>query len=106
MELNEMNTEWRRAVHSTYPTIRDYAERLIMIVHHKDKDGRNIGYPYDEILLAILRKFPTVPTGGPHKGKPTRITYKELQNVTGDLNRAGRQVPFRPRRKTTKTKKK
>lgn len=101
------NAEWVSATHHRvqYTTIRDFAERLIMIVHYKDKDGRNFGYPYDEILAAVLNKFPTVPTGGPHKGKPTKITYKELQNITADLNRSGRQVPFRSRRKVVKAKK-
>jgi hypothetical protein len=96
--------EWHRLVRPRrqFASIRELAVTLIELVHYTDADGRAIGYTYDDILAAIRRKFPTVTTPGPWFGKPTRITYKELQNITGDLNREQRRLPFRPRRKTKK----
>ena len=55
-----------------------------------------------EIHALILRKFPIVKTSGPHKGKPTKMSFKELQAITGELNRNGVKLPFRPRRKVKK----
>lgn len=82
-----------------YGMIREYAEALIQLVHHYDEDGRNIGFDYAYIREAILCKFPKVTRNGPHKGRATRMPYKELQEFACDLNRRGVKLPFRPRRK-------
>jgi hypothetical protein len=85
-----------------YDTIQEYAETLIQLVHYRDDDGRDIGYDYGYIRDAILRKFPTVKLRGPHLGKQTRMPYKELWEISCELNRKGVKLPFRPRRKNQK----
>lgn len=92
----------RRVVGRQYTTIREYAIALIQLVHHRDADGRDIGFDYGMIHAAILRKFPTVKSDGPHKGKPTKMPFKELHEIACELNRNGVKLPFRPRRKTKK----
>lgn len=103
-----MTPELRRKLFSVkstrYRTIYDYAAALIQLVHYVDGDGREIGFDYGYIHAAILRKFPTVKFGGPHKGHPTKMPYKELQEIACDLNRKGIRLPFRPRRKAKKNK--
>lgn len=96
-------TRWRSVTHRTYFTIREYAETLIQLVHHKDEDGRDIGFDYEYIREAVLRKFPTVPRNGPHRGQPTKMPFKELQEFACELNRQGVRLPFRPRRKAKKS---
>jgi hypothetical protein len=95
---------WRSVMfgHRKSETIHEFACRLVRLVHYKDADGREIGYDYEYIREAILRRYPKVRVGGPHKGRTTKMPYKELQKVTGELNRQGIKLPFRPRRKTKK----
>jgi hypothetical protein len=97
---------WRSVMfgHRKSETIHEFACKLVQLVHFHDAEGRGIGYDYTYIRDAILRRFPTVKIGGPHRGKPTKMSYKELQKVTGEFNRQGVKLPFRPRRKA-KTKK-
>ena len=90
----------KRTLRRGYVTIHDFAIALICLVHHKDADGREIGYDYGWIHQHIMQKFPHVTSSGPHKGKPTKMPFKELQKVTGELNRKGVKLPFRPRRKS------
>jgi hypothetical protein len=90
----------RYALRRKYNTIREFATALIQLVHHKDADGHDIGFDYD----AILRKFPKVTNNGPHRGKPTKMPIKELQEIACELNRQGVKLPFRPRRKTSSKK--
>lgn len=85
-----------------YSTIRQYAEKLITLVRGHDSDGRDIGYDYETIRNAILRKFPVVTRNGPHKDRPTKMPFKELQEFACELNRQGVKLPFRPRRKAKK----
>lgn len=85
-----------------YYTIREYAEALVQLVQYTDSDGRAIGFDYGVIRDAVLRKFPTVPRKGPHRGRPTKMPYKELQEFACELNRRGVRLPFRPRRKAKK----
>jgi hypothetical protein len=92
----------KRVLQRKYATIHDFAAELIKLEHHRDPDGREIGLDYGEIHALILRKFPIVKTSGPHKGKPTKMSFKELQAITGELNRNGVKLPFRPRRKVKK----
>jgi|SRR6185312_8496510 len=95
-----------RVMHRTYPNIRKFAEQLIQLPHHDDKDGRVIGDDYGVIRRHILRKYPKVLNDGPHKGQPTQMPIKELQAIACELNRNGVKLPFRPRRRTrTKSKK-
>jgi hypothetical protein len=82
--------------HRKYRTIRSYAIAMIQLVRYRDEDGRDIGFDYEYIRDAVLRKFPTVPCNGPHKGKPTKMPYKEMQEFACDLNRRGVKLPFRP----------
>lgn len=97
-----LKSRWRSVTESKkYKTIKAYAEKLILLVREYDSDGREIGYDYEVIRNAILRKFPTVPRNGPHKGKKTRMPYKELQEFACELNRQGVRLPFRPRRKAS-----
>lgn len=97
-----LQSQWFRATQQDYPTIRKYAERLITLVREHDTDGRGIGYDYERIRNAILYKFPTVTRNGPHKGKKTKMPFKELQEFACELNRQGIRLPFRPRRKAKK----
>lgn len=86
----------------SYSTIRQYAEALVQCVQFSDDDGRDIGYDYGYIRKAVLKKFPVVTCNGPHRGRPTKMSYKELQGFVYDLNRRGVRLPFRPRRKSTR----
>ena len=99
---------WRSVMfgHRKSETIHEFACRLVQLVHYKDADGREIGFDYEYIRDAILRRFPKVKVGGPHKGRATKMPYKELQKMTGELNRQGVKLPFRPRRKTNTKKSK
>lgn len=99
---------WRGVMfgHRPSETIHEFAERMVRLVHFRDGDGREIGFDYEYIRDAILRRFPKVKVGGPHKGQPTKMPYKELQKVTGELNRRSVKLPFRPRRSATRKAKK
>ncbi len=100
----KLYARWRSVRRSKqYRTIREYAEALIMLVHSRDADGRDIGFDYDYIRSAVLRKFPTVIRNGPHKGRTTKMPFKELQEFACELNRRGVRLPFRPRRKAAKS---
>lgn len=87
-----------------YRTIREYATELILRVDRIDVHGRFIGFDYEHIRAAILAKFPVVTYPGPHRGKPTRMTYKELHEMACGLNRDGVRLPVRPRRKVYRIK--
>lgn len=86
---------WRTR-HQSYRTIREYAMALIQLVRYRDEDGRDIGFDYEYIREEVLQKFPRVTCNGPHKGRLTKMPYKELQEFAGDLNRQGVRLPFRP----------
>ena len=96
--------KWRSVMfgHRVGETIHDFAAAMVQLVHTRDADGRDIGFDYEYIREAILRRFPKVKVGGPHKGCATKMPYKELQKITGELNRKGVKLPFRPRRKVKK----
>lgn len=99
---DKFRAKWSSVVHRRYDTIREYAEELIQLVHCVDSDGRLIGFDYGYVRKMVLRKFPTVPRNGPHKGRPTKMPFKELQEFACELNRQGIRLPFRPRRKAKK----
>jgi hypothetical protein len=61
----ELKSKWREVHRRPYATIREYAEALLQLVHHRDADGRAIGFDYKYIRDAILKKYPTVPLKGP-----------------------------------------
>ena len=105
MDANCRRARARALVH-TYASIKEFATKLIQLVHHRDPDGRDIGFDYGDIHATILRKFPTVESKGPHSGRPTKMPIKELHEIACELNRNGVKLPFRPRRKTSKSKKK
>ena len=42
----------------TYKTIREYATVLIRLIHHKDADGREIGFDYGYIHDASAAQIP------------------------------------------------
>lgn len=96
----------RRALARKYNTIREFATVLIQLVRHRDEDRRDIGFDYGDIHDAILRKFPTVKSNGPHRGRPTKMPIKELHEIACELNRNGVKLPFRPRRRTSNKAKK
>lgn len=77
--------------------IRTYAEELLMVVVHVKDDGLKIGMSYADILAKVKERYPTVPTPGPHFGKPPKITVKELQFITSRLRERGIFPPHRPR---------
>lgn len=81
-----------------YATIREYAIALIRYVDHQDDDGRDVGFDYGRIRNMVVKKFPTVTYGGPHKGRPTQMPYKELLEMVRVLNLKGIRLPVRPRR--------
>jgi hypothetical protein len=97
-----LHTKWCSVVRRRYSTIREYAEAWIQLVHYIDGDGRAIGFDYERIRSAVLRKFPKVTCNGPHKGRKTKMPYKELGEFACELNRQGIRLPFRPRRKAKK----
>jgi hypothetical protein len=103
MQRKPISHHW--ASRGKYKTIQEYAQKLIQLVHFRDEDGRDIGYDYGLIHAAILRKFPIVKSTGPHKGKPTKMPYKELWEISCELNRNGVKLPFRPRRRNSAKKK-
>jgi len=92
---------WRK-----HSSIQEYAITLLQLVYDTDEDGRDIGYDYGIIRTAILRKFPTVSSSGPHRGRPTKIPFKELWEISCELNRNDVKLPFRPRRPRGNTSKK
>jgi hypothetical protein len=94
-----------RVLKAKYKTIREYAIALLTLVHHR-RDGRAYGYDYGSIRESILQKFPTVKNNGPHQGRPTKMSFKDLIEIGCELNRDGVKLPFRPRRKKTSTAKK
>jgi hypothetical protein len=98
-------TARRRMNKTKYTSISQYTEDLIKVAHHKDEDGREIGLDYDQIRVAVLQRFPKVLTRGPHQGKRTKLSVKEIIAKACDLNRNGVRLPFRPRRKSTATEK-
>ena len=97
-----LHSRWRSVRNKSYVTIRAFAEALIQLVREYDQDGRGIGFDYETIRAEILRRFPIITRNGPHRGKRTKMPYKELQELSCDLNRRGVKLPFRPRRKTKK----
>jgi hypothetical protein len=104
-----MDVDCRRArervLNSKYKTIREYAIALMMLVHHR-RDGRAYGYDYGNIRECILKKFPTVKNTGPHHGRPTKMSFKDLIEIGCELNRDGVKLPFRPRRRKAPNAKK
>ncbi len=89
-----------------YKTIREFAEALLRIVLYQDKDGRNIGYDYEEIRRLVLRKFPVVCMtanggGAAYSGKPTRMPYKEFSRMCLEMKARDPSIrlPFRNRRR-------
>lgn len=89
----------------SYKTIREFAIELILRVDKIDRGDRFIGFDYEAIRGFILEKFPVVKYPGPHRGKPTRMTYKELHEISCCLNQDGVRLPVRPRRKVYRIKK-
>jgi hypothetical protein len=101
----ENRRELLRVLACKYNTIRDFAIELIKFVRSTDEDNRDIGLDYGYVRDAIIRKFPTVRSSGPHRGRPTKMPIKELHEIACELNRNGVKLPFRPRRKTISKKK-
>lgn len=100
----EYKNACKRMNKTAYTSIAQFTEDLIKIAHHKDEDGRDIGLDYDQIREAVLARFPKVLTRGPHQGKKTRLSVKEIIAKACDLNRDGIRLPFRPRRKSSAAK--
>jgi hypothetical protein len=100
----ELADTWKAVMSRSrqYDTIHEFAATMVQLVHYRDPDGRDIGFDYEYIRNAIIARFPIVTVRGPHKGQPTKMPYKELQKITGELNRKGIRLPFRPRRRKTK----
>lgn len=73
-------------------TIAEYAERLLL---QADQSGR--GLPHDVIHALVLKKFPVVLTKGPHYGRPTKFSRKELHMLACGIKRGGVAMPPRPR---------
>ena len=86
--------------HVKFSCIRDCAIQWIFRVDRRDDDGRLIGFDYDYIRQQVRRAYPVVTYGGPYKGQPTKIPYRELQELVQAANREGIRLPLRPRRKT------
>ena len=84
-----------------YRTIKQCAIAWLLRVVDHDADGRPIGYNYAIILAKVRKQFPVVEYSGPHKGKPFRMSIKELQRVAYDLRRErpDLRLPVRPRRR-------
>jgi hypothetical protein len=82
--------------HRDYENIRQYARALLLFVCEQ-KDGHSFGLDYGMILRLVLKKFPVVTYPGPHRGRPTKISLKELGKIACDLNRDAVKLPFRHR---------
>jgi hypothetical protein len=95
-ESNRLNWLSRRE----YKHIRQYTRALLLFtLDTPDEDGRPLGLDYGEIMKLTLKKFPIVTYPGPHRGLPTKISYKELGKISCDLNQDGLKLPFRHRAK-------
>lgn len=92
--------------HRRFKTIREYAAALLLVERMVDADGRKIGLDYVTIYEHIKKKFPVVTYSGPHKGRPMRMTYKQLRWIATELNREGVVLPVRPRRRLHQKKSK
>jgi hypothetical protein len=90
-----------------YKTIKQCAIAWLLRTVDHDADGRPIGYNYAHILAKVRQQFPVVEYSGPHKGKPFRMSIKELQRVAYDLRRErpDLRLPVRPRRRKRPQKK-
>ena len=88
-------------------TIKQYAVILLLRCVETDADGRRIGHSYLQILSKIKQRFPIVTYGGPHKGKPLRMTVKDLQKLACSVNQDDptARLPVRPRHKKHRRKK-
>ncbi len=78
----------------------------MLAVDDTDEDGRFVGYTYAEILKRVRRKFRTITYAGPHKGKPIRMTVKQLREIAYALQSTKRnlRLPVRPRSDRKRTK--
>ena len=88
---------------SRYKSIRDFTIALMLRVDRVE-NGRNIGFDYEHILKSIHRRFPLVTYKGPHMGRPSKMSYDELWEITRYLNFEGVVLPVRPRRQKPKIK--
>ena len=91
-----------------FKTIKQYAITLLLRCVEADVDGRKIGYSYLQILGKIRQSFPVVTYGGPYKGRPLRMTVKDLQKLACSINQDDpvARLPVRPRHKKSNRKKK
>lgn len=82
-----------------FASVKEYAIHLMVTVADTDEDGRFVGLTYKEILKRIRRRFPTITYSGPHKGKPIRMTVKQLREIAYALQSTKRnlRLPVRPR---------
>jgi hypothetical protein len=92
-----------------YKTVKEYAIKLLLhpVTLDTGLGTRHIGYSYLQILSKIRQRFPIVIYGGPHKGKPLRMTVKDLQKLACSVNQDDptARLPVRPRHKKRRRKK-
>jgi|SRR6185369_8766432 len=82
-----------------YTTVKDYAKHLMLKIVDTDDDGRFVGLSYGQILQRIRTKFPTITYNGPHKGRPIKMTVKQLREIAYTMQSVDRtlRLPVRPR---------
>jgi hypothetical protein len=82
---------------SDVPTVKAFLTEQLMIVDHRDSDGRPIGLDYNEIAARLLKAFPTVLRPGSGQGQPPSTDRKTLHELAYQLRREGHSLPHRPR---------
>lgn len=82
-----------------YKTVKGYAVALILQSTGTDYEGRNVGLSYREILRRLHRTFPVITYNGPHKGRPIKMTVKQLREIAYTMQSEDRslRLPVRPR---------
>lgn len=96
-----------KSIAERYGTIKNYASYLIVLTVDTDDEGRFVGLSYTQILKRIRRAFPKIKYNGPHKGKPTKMTIKQLREIAYSMQSNNRKLhlPVRPRSEREKKQK-
>lgn len=89
----------RKTVSQRFGTAKRYAIHLVLKEVSRDEDGRRVGLSYAEILSRVRRVFPIITYNGPHKGKPIKMTIKQLREIAYTMQSEDRnlRLPVRPR---------
>lgn len=87
-----------------FASAKAYAMHLMLRVEDADAEGRFVGLSYDKILRKVRSAFPIITYNGPHKGKPIKMSVKQLREIAYSMQSEDRtlRLPVRPRSKRRK----